>query len=119
VTVINSLSIPDVEDSSGNYAKGNSFVMDERSDNVIIYTDVPNNAIVMRCEKLSGVFYNNEFRYKEWPFTAKGHSDVIINEILVQFGLSFGTTNTADGRRLPYITAVDINTAINRFDINI
>jgi hypothetical protein len=119
VSVINNLSIPDVEDSKGNYMRGNSFVMDERADNVVIYTDVPNNALVMRCEKLSGVFYNDAFRYKEWPFVATGHCDVIINEILVQFGLGFGTTDTADGRRLPYITGVDINTAINRFDINI
>jgi len=99
--------------------RGNSFVLDERSDNVLIYTDVPNNALVMRCNKLSGVFYNDAFRYKEWPFVATGHCDVIINEILVQFGLSFGTTDTADGRRIPYITGVDIDTSINRFDINI
>jgi len=119
VTVINNLQIPDVEDSKGNYMRGNSFVMDERSDNVLIYTDVPNNALVMRCDKLSGVFYNDAFRYKEWPFVATGHCDVIINEILVQFGLGFGTTDTADGRRIPYITGVDIDTKINRFDINI
>lgn len=119
VTVINNLSIPDVEDDKGNYMRGNSFVMDERADNVLIYTDVPNNALVMRCNKLSGVFYNDSFRYKEWPFVATGHCDVIINEILVQFGLGFGTTDTAEGRRLPYITGVDIDTSINRFDINI
>lgn len=118
VTVINSLKIPDIEDSKGNYMKGNSFVMDERTDNVLIYPDVANNALVMRCDKLSGVFYNNEFRYKEWPFVAKGHSDVIISTILVQFGLSFGTTNQ-NGRTLPYITGVDIDVDINRFDINI
>lgn len=119
VTVINNLSIPDVEDSKGNYMRGNSFKLDERADNVLIYTDVPNNALVMRCNKLSGVFYNDSFRYKEWPFVATGHCDVIINEILVQFGLGFGTTDTAEGRRLPYITGVDIDTSINRFDINI
>lgn len=65
--------------------------MNERSTDVIIYTDVPNNALVMRCNKLSGVFYNKEFRYKSWPFTAKGHLDVILNTIEVGFGLQFNT----------------------------
>jgi len=87
VQIINNLQIPDFEDSDGNYLRGNSFVMDERSSNVSIYTDVPNNALVMRCDKMSGVFYNNEFRYKSWPFVAKGHIEVIINTIEIGFGL--------------------------------
>jgi hypothetical protein len=72
----------------------------------------------MRCEKLSGVFYNDAFRYKVWPFTAKGHLDVIINTILVQFGVGFGTVNHGE-RRLPLINAVSVDVDINRFDINI
>jgi hypothetical protein len=119
VAFINNLTIPDVTDDKGNYFTGNSFVLNERTDDVLIYTDVPNNAIVMHCNKMSGVFYNDAFRYKEWPFVATGHSEVIINTILVQFGLSFGTTDLPDGRRLPYITGVDIKTNVDRFDINI
>lgn len=119
VNLINNLTIPDFEDSDGNYMRGNSFVLDQRTDNVYIYPDTANNALVMRCEKLSGVFYNDAFRYRVWPFTAKGHSDVIINTILVQFGLAFGTTDLENNRRVPYITGVDIDVDINRFDINI
>lgn len=118
VTLINNLKIPDFEDNDGNYMRGNSFVLEQRTENVIIYPNTANNALVMRCEKLSGVFYNDAFRYKVWPFVAKGHSDVIINTILVQFGIAFGTTDIGD-RRLPYITGVDIDVDINRFDLNI
>ena len=65
VNIINNLTIPDVgPDEHGNYFLDNSFVLDERTDNVLIYTDVPNNAIVMHCAKMSGVFYNGAFRYK-------------------------------------------------------
>lgn len=45
----------------------------------------------MRCDQLTGVFYNDEFRYKEWPFVAKGHLDVIMDTIEVGFGLQFVT----------------------------
>jgi hypothetical protein len=72
----------------------------------------------MRCEKLSGVFYNDAFRYKVWPFTAKGHLDVKINTILVQFGIGFATTDLG-ARRLPFINSADVDVDINRFDINI
>lgn len=61
--------------------------MDERTSDVSIYADPSLNALVMRCNKLSGVFYNNEFRYKSWPFVAKGHTEVIISTIEVGFGL--------------------------------
>ena len=83
VSFINNLTIPDVTDDKGNYFIDNSFVLDERTDDVLIYTDAPNNAIVMHCNKMSGVFYNGAFRYKQWPFVATGHSEVIINTILV------------------------------------
>jgi hypothetical protein len=85
--LINDLQIPDFEDKDGNYIKGNSFIMDERTSDVSIYTDVSQNALVMKCNKLSGTFYNDKFRYKSWPFVAKGHSDVIIKTIEVGFGL--------------------------------
>jgi hypothetical protein len=45
----------------------------------------------MRCDQLTGVFYNDAFRYKEWPFVAKGHLDVIMDTIEVGFGLQFVT----------------------------
>lgn len=73
----------------------------------------------MRCDQLSGVFYNNEFRYKSWPFTAKGHSDVIIKTVEVGFGLQFQTQTLPDGRVVPKINGVDITTDIDRFDVNI
>jgi hypothetical protein len=73
----------------------------------------------MKCNKLSGVFYNNSFRYKSWPFTAKGHSDVIIDTIEVGFGLQFETQDLDDGRVVPAINGVDITTDIDRHDINI
>lgn len=91
VQIINSLQIPDFVEDSNHYLKGNSFVMNERTSDVSIYTDVAKNALVMRCDKMSGVFYNDSFRYKSWPFVATGHSEVIINTIEVGFGLSFGT----------------------------
>ena len=87
VQLINNISIPDFEDKDGNYLRGNNFVMNERNSDVLIYADPTNNALVMRCDKLSGVFYNDSFRYKSWPFTAKGHIEVIINTIEVGFGL--------------------------------
>ncbi len=58
VQLINNISIPDFEDNDGNYLRGNSFVMNERTSDVSIYADPVNNALVMRCNKLSGVFYN-------------------------------------------------------------
>jgi hypothetical protein len=87
VELINNLEIPDFEDDDGNYLRGNSFIMDERTSDVSIYADPSLNALVMRCNKLSGVFYNDEFRYKSWPFVAKGHTEVIISTIEVGFGL--------------------------------
>lgn len=97
---------------------GNSFILEQRTENVYIYPNPGSNSVVMRCEKLSGVFYNDAFRYKVWPFVAKGHLDVIINTILVQFGIGFGTTDVG-ARRLPYITGTNVDVDINRFDINI
>jgi len=73
----------------------------------------------MRCDPLSGVFYNEEFRYKSWPFVAKGHLEVIINTIEVGFGLQFNTQVLPDGRTVPAISGVDVTTDINRYDVNI
>lgn len=93
--------------------------MNVRTSDVSIYADPVNNALVMRCDKLSGVFYNDSFRYKSWPVTAKGHSEVIINTIEVGFGLQFTTQTLPDGRVVPKINGVDITTDIDRWDVNI
>lgn len=94
-------------------------MMNERTSDVSIYADPVNNALVMRCDKLSGVFYNQSFRYKSWPFTAKGHIEVIINTIEVGFGLQFTTQTLPDGRVVPKINGVDITTDVDRWDVNI
>lgn len=39
VQIINNVKIPDIEDDKGNYLRGNSFVMNERTDDVLIYAD--------------------------------------------------------------------------------
>lgn len=119
VELVNNLTIPDFEDDKGNYLRGNSFVMNERTDNVSIYADSNRNALVMRCDKLSGTFYNDSFRYKSWPFVAKGHLDVIINTIEVGFGLQFDTQTLGNGRIVPMINSVDVTTDIDRWDVNI
>jgi len=83
VKLINSIPLPDFEDGNGNYMRGNSFVMNERTDKVEIFTDVGKNAMVLKCAKLSGVFRSEEFRYQELLVVAKGHIEVDLNTILV------------------------------------
>jgi len=83
VKLINSIPLPDFDDGNGNYMRGNSFVLNERSDKVEIFTDVGKNAMVMKCAKLSGVFRSEEFRYRELLIVAKGHIEVDLNTILV------------------------------------
>lgn len=74
----------------------------------------------MRCDKLSGVFYNDAFRYKETIFIAKGHLDVKINTIMIQVGIKFEQQQFGDELRyLPYLDTVDVETDIDRYDINI
>jgi hypothetical protein len=83
VKLINSIQLPDLEDGNGNYMRGNSFVMNERTEKVEIFTDVGKNAMVLKCAKLSGVFRSEEFRYRELLIVAKGHIEVDLNTILV------------------------------------
>lgn len=119
VKLINFVPIPDLHDDKGNYLRKNSFTMNERTDKVEIFTDVGQNAMVLKCAKISGVFRSEEFRYKEALLVAKGHVEVDLNTILIQFGLSFSTQTLEDGRIVPKITGVDIKVDIDRFDINI
>ena len=83
VKLINIIPLPDFEDGKGNYLRGNSFVMSERTEKVEIFTDVSKNAMVLKCAKLSGVFRSEEFRYRELLVVAKGHVEVDLNTILV------------------------------------
>jgi len=39
VSIINNVKIPDIRDDKGNYLLGNSFVLNERTSNVLIYAD--------------------------------------------------------------------------------
>jgi|LakMenEpi03Aug12_release.lakeMendotaPanAssembly.Ray.scaffolds.fasta_scaffold1811432_1 hypothetical protein len=65
--------------------------MDERTSDVSIYPDPSKNAIVLRCDKLSGKFINDEFRYKSLGLlVATGHIEVDISTIMIQAGFSFG-----------------------------
>jgi len=73
----------------------------------------------MKCDKLSGVFRNSDFRYKETIFIATGHLEVEIDTIMIQFGLSLDTMTLVDGRLVPSITTVDVDTDIDRWDIDI
>jgi hypothetical protein len=92
IQTINNLQLPDLEEDSHHYLKENSFVMNERTGDVTIFTDLPNNALVLRCDNLSGTFYSGSFKYKTLGiFTAKGHLDVVIDTIAIQFGIGFAT----------------------------
>lgn len=42
-----------------------------------------------------------------------------MNTVEIQVGISFSTQTLADGRIVPYVTAVDIICGVDRFDINI
>ena len=93
--------------------------MDERTDNVEIYTDSVNNSLILKCDKLSGVFRNSSFRYKETIFIATGHLEVRIDTIMVQVGLKLSTQTLADGRVVPYVTSDHVKTDIDRYDVDI
>jgi len=119
VSLVNSITLPDLEDGKGNYMRENTFTLNQRADEVQFFTDVENNAVVMRCDKLSAKFRSNAFRYKETIFVAKGYAEVDINQIDIQFGIKFDLNTLPDGRMVPSISGVDIENHINRFDINI
>jgi len=119
IQTVNSLEIPDFYDDSNHYLKGNHFYLNERTSDVTITTDVAKNALVLRCDQLSGKFVGDDFRYREWPFVATGHLEVDIDTIVIQFGISFGQTTLPDGRQVPSISSVDVYTDIDRWDVDI
>jgi len=113
------LTLPDLEDGKGNYLRDNIFTLEERTEKVVFSTDSENNAVHLKCAKLSAMFRSEHFRYKETIFVAKGHAEVDINTIDVEFSLKFNVTTLPDGRSIPYISAIDVKTEVDRFDINI
>lgn len=120
IQLIENLSIPDFNQDDNHFLRDNKFTLNERTEDVSIYADAANNAIVLKCDKLSGVFSSGAFRYKETIFIAKGHLDVKINTIKVQFGLRAETTTVGEDQRMvPYIVSVDVDTDIDRFDVDI
>jgi hypothetical protein len=120
LSLINDIELPDIEDADGNYLRDNSFQISGRTDKVSFYADPAKNAIVFDCKKINAVARSGDFRYKEAPLlVAKGHAEVDMDTIEIQVGISFSTQTLADGRVVPYVTAVDIICSINRFDINI
>lgn len=120
IDIVNNVQIPDITASNGDYLKGNSFVVYDSPDQVEFLTDVKKNALVFYNRKLSGKFINNEFRYKVAPLVvAKGHSEVDMNTIDIEVGLSLSTRTLSDGKVVAYVTPVDVHCNINRFDINI
>lgn len=120
LTLINGISLPDLEDGDGNYLRENTFVIMGRSDRTEFITDVANNAVILRNQKVSAEARSRDFRYKVAPLTvAKGSVEVDMNTVDIQAGLSFSTKTLEDGRIVPYVTSVDVKCNINRFDINI
>ena len=81
---LNSIKIPDIEMSDGSgYLRDNHFVYESTADNVLFYTDIPNNALVLKCKKVTAVFYSNDFYYKAAPLVvAKGTLEVDLNTIM-------------------------------------
>ena len=83
IDVVNNLQIPDFYEDKNHYLKGNHFYLNERTSDVTITTDVKNNAMVLRCDKLSGKFVGDDFRYKETILIATGHLEVDIDTIMI------------------------------------
>jgi hypothetical protein len=117
--MINTVEIPDFDKDKNHYMEGNSFVLHERNSDVHFLADVENNSLILRCENMSGEFINKSFKYKESWYVAKGHSEVDLHKIMIQVGLKFDTETLADGRVVPSIQSVDVQTHINRFNITI
>ena len=80
--LINNINLPDIEDGDGNYLRQNTFEIKGRSDRTEFVTDVANNAVVLRNQKVSAEFRSGEFRYKAAPLlVAKGHVEVDMNTV--------------------------------------
>ena len=116
---MNNLTIPDFYQDKNHYLVGNHFYLNERTSDVTITTDVKNNAMVLKCAKLSGKFIGDDFRYRKDLLIATGHLEVDIDTIMIQFGISFDQKTLPDGRQVPTIKTVDVKTDIDRFDVDI
>jgi len=67
-----------------------------------MYTDVPKNAFVLSCAKVSAMFYTGDFRYHYAPgLNADGTLEVDLNTIRFDIGLGFGLQVLPDGREVP------------------
>jgi hypothetical protein len=87
ISVVNNLVIPDFFQDKNHFMKGNHFQLNERTSDVTIHTDLKNNALILKCAKLSGKFIGDEFRYKKDLLVAAGHLEVDIDTIMIQFGI--------------------------------
>ena len=87
---LNNLQLPDLGDSK-DYLHGNHVSVSQDAQYVTFTVDTANNAVVLRCEHLNAVFYSDSFRAHELFFVAKGHLDVIMNDMTIQLGLKFKT----------------------------
>lgn len=120
LSLINGMTLPDLDDGHGNYLHDNSLEILERTSAVEFVTDVAKNAVVLKNKKISAIARTGDFRYKAEPLlVAKGHAEVDMNTVDIEAGLSFSTRILPSGHVVPYVTAVDVKCNINRFDINI
>jgi len=120
ISTLNGLKIPDVTDDKGNYLKDNEFFIEGRPDKVDFTTDVPQNAVVFSCKKITAKFKTKHFRYKVAPLlVSKGNAEVKMNTIGIQFGIQFKLKTLPDGRQVPNIATVDLKVDIDRRDIKI
>lgn len=118
--MINNLEIPDIVDDSGeNYLKSQSFTINSDASDITFETIPSNNEIRLKVNNLSGNYYCDDFRAQEWIFIAYGHIGVDLYTIGLEIGLKFETQTLSDGKVMPYISAVDVDLDINRFDIHI
>lgn len=100
--------------------KNNVFIYDSAPENVEFTTDVPNNAMVLTCKKVSATFISNDFNYHYAPLlNASGSLEVDLNTIKIVVGLGFGTQILPDGREVPLVSGQDVLVNIDRFDLHI
>lgn len=64
--------------------------------------------------------YTGDYEYHIAPLmNAKGHAEVIMDEITLGLGLSFTSQTLPDGRTVPAVSSYSILVDINRSDIDI
>ena len=75
--------------------------------------------MTLTCHDLNANFYTDSFRAHELFFVAKGHLEVIMEDMDIGLGLKFTTQTLADGRVVPAVESVDVLVDIDRSDIDI